>query len=176
MTSSPSLFVFGVGFTALAGRLDPAATAALLNRVFTRFDALCHEHGVEKIKTIGDGYMVACGVPVPEPDHALRVIAFARAALEAITAEPGLQLRVGVHSGPLVAGVLGLHKFSYDLWGDTANLASRMESGGLEGCIQVSEAVREALGDRFVFEARGRVPVKGKGELPVWLLLGEREP
>jgi len=169
------LFSDLVGFTGLAQRLGVARTVDLLDQIVTEFDRLAAAHGVEKIKTIGDGYMAVAGVSRPQADHLLRL---ARMALllpdlvERLSAAHGvdLKIRVGIASGPLMAGVIGTDKFSYDVWGDTVNLASRLESHGLPGEIQVSAAVRGALGDSFVFEPRGPIEVKGVGRLETWLL------
>ena len=169
------LFSDLVGFTGLAQRLGVARTVDLLDQIVTEFDRLAAAHGVEKIKTIGDGYMAVAGVSRPQADHLPRL---ARMALllpdlvERLSAAHGvdLKIRVGIASGPLMAGVIGTDKFSYDVWGDTVNLASRLESHGLPGEIQVSAAVRGALGDSFVFEPRGPIEVKGVGRLETWLL------
>ncbi len=168
-----------VGFTELSKRLGAARTVALLDHIVTEFDRLAARHGVEKIKTIGDGYMAVTGVSVPRSDHLPRL---ARMALglpdlvERLSAAHGvdLRVRVGIAIGPVMAGVIGTDKFSYDVWGDTVNLASRLESHGLPGEIQVSCAVREALGEGFVFEPRGSIEVKGIGRLETWLLKEER--
>jgi adenylate cyclase len=175
------LFSDLVGFTGLAHRLGVARTVALLDEVVTEFDRLAAAHGVEKIKTIGDGYMAVAGVSRPQSDHLTRL---ARMALllpdlvERLSAAHGvdLKIRVGIASGPLMAGVIGTDKFSYDVWGDTVNLASRLESHGLPGEIQVSAAVRGALGDSFVFEPRGPIEVKGVGRLETWLLKKCHDP
>jgi adenylate cyclase len=168
-----------VGFTELSKRLGAARTVALLDHIVTEFDRLAARHGVEKIKTIGDGYMAVTGVSVPRSDH---LPCLARMALglpdlvERLSAAHGvnLRVRVGIAIGPVMAGVIGTDKFSYDVWGDTVNLASRLESHGLPGKIQVSCAVREALGEGFVFEPRGPIEVKGIGRLETWLLKAER--
>jgi adenylate cyclase len=173
------LFSDLVGFTELAQRLGAARTVALLDQVVTEFDRLAAAHGVEKIKTTGDGYMAVAGVSTPQADHLPRL---ARMALrlpnlvERLSATHGvdLKIRVGIAGGPVMAGVIGADKFSYDVWGETVNLGSRLESHGLPGEIQVSDAVREALGDRFVFEPRGAIEVKGVGQLETWLLKEER--
>lgn len=168
-----------VGFTELSKRLGAARTVALLDHIVTEFDRLAARHGVEKIKTIGDGYMAVTGVSVPRSDH---LPCLARMALglpdlvERLSAAHGVDLRVriGIAIGPVMAGVIGTDKFSYDVWGDTVNLASRLESHGLPGEIQVSCAVREALGEGFIFEPRGSIEVKGIGRLETWLLKEER--
>jgi len=173
------LFSDLVGFTGLAQRLGAARTVALLDQVVTEFDRLAAAHGVEKIKTIGDGYMAVAGVSRPQVDHLPRL---ARMALllpdlvERLSAAHGvdLKIRIGIAGGPVMAGVIGADKFSYDVWGETVNLASRLESHGLPGEIQVSGAVRDALGDRFVFVARGPIEVKGIGLMETWLLKEER--
>ena len=173
------LFSDLVGFTELAQRLGAARTVALLDQVVTEFDRLAAAHGVEKIKTTGDGYMAVAGVSQPQADHLPRL---ARMALrlpdlvERLSATHGvdLKIRIGIAGGPVMAGVIGADKFSYDVWGETVNLASRLESHGLPGEIQVSDAVREALGDSFVFEPRGAIEVKGVGQLETWLLKEER--
>jgi class 3 adenylate cyclase len=170
------LFADIVGFTTLAGGLSPEQVVDLLDDLFTRFDALAAEHGVEKIKTIGDCYMAVAGVPEPQPDHAERIADLALAMLSelrTVNDERGsaLELRIGLHTGPLVAGVIGRSKFIYDLWGDAVNLASRLESSGVPGRVQVSGALHAALADRFTFEERGEVELKGKGKLRTWFLL-----
>ena len=172
------LFTDLVGFTELAQRLGVQRTVALLDQIVTAFDRLAAAHGVEKIKTIGDGYMAVAGVSRPQADHLTRL---ARMALllpdlvERLSAAHGvdLKIRAGIASGPLMAGIIGSDKFSYDVWGETVNLASRLESHGLPGEIQVSDAVRAALGDSFVFEPRGEIQVKGVGRLNTWLLKRE---
>jgi adenylate cyclase len=170
------LFADVVDFTALSSRLRPEEVVGLLDELFSEFDDLADRHGVEKIKTIGDCYMVAAGVPRPRPDHAQ---ALARMALEMRDcvrryAGPGredrLELRIGMNSGEVVAGVIGRRRFIYDLWGDAVNIASRMESHGAPGRIQISRATRELLGDEFVCEARGTIEVKGRGEVEAFYL------
>jgi guanylate cyclase len=178
-SSASILFADVVDFTPLAERLPPADVVAVLDHLFSHFDVLAERHGVEKIKTIGDCYMVAAGVPSPRPDHA-RVLALM--ALDMQTAmrsvdevdHLGLELRVGINSGPVVAGVIGRKRFLYDLWGDAVNIASRMESHGTSGRVQISQATKELLGEEFVYEPRGAIPVKGKGEIEAWYLVGRR--
>jgi adenylate cyclase len=169
------LFADVVDFTPLASRLDAREVVGMLDRLFTAFDELVDRYGVEKIKTIGDCYMVAAGVPRPRPDHAH---ALAGLALEmkdcARTCLPGsdLRLRIGISSGPVVAGVIGRRRFLYDLWGDTVNMASRMESHGISDEIQITRPTWELLRDDFVTELMGLVDVKGKGEVETWRLVG----
>ena len=175
------LFADIVGFTPLAERTEPEALVALLDDVFSAFDDQADRLGLEKIKTIGDAYMLAAGVPESRPDH---VEAAARMALAmqqvpawfARTSGVELSMRIGIHTGPVVAGVIGKRKFAYDLWGDTVNTAARMESHGLPGEIHVTEAVVRALEGRpeFEFEPRGEVEVKGKGPMKTWFLRAGR--
>jgi adenylate cyclase len=169
------LFADIVGFTGIAGRIGPEDTVALLNDLFSRFDELAMRHGLEKIKTIGDAYMAVAGAPEPTADHARRAVdmgleMLAIVAAHASEADRRLGLRVGVNSGPVVAGVIGRSRFSYDLWGDTVNVASRMESQGVEGAVQVSEATFRLLGDGFAIEPRGTIDVRGKGPMPTYLI------
>jgi len=173
------LFADLVDFSKWSKEQPPAAVLGLLRDLFGRFDALAGEHGLEKIKTIGDAYMVAGGVPAANPDHCASVASFALAMQDAVadlTALDGspLQLRVGIQTGPLVAGITGRLRSIYDLWGDTVNTASRMESHGAPGRIQVTDTVREALGDAFTFEDRGTLEVKGRGAMRTWWLTGRR--
>ena len=171
------LFADIADFTPHAERSPPEATVALLNELFSQFDTLTEAHGLEKIKTIGDAYMVAGGLPEPTPDHAVAVAELALEMLE-VAARCRLpdggpvRLRVGIDSGPVVAGVIGRRRFSYDLWGDTVNTASRMETTGVPGCIQVTERARRLLGERYVFRERGRIQVKGKGMMLTYFLTG----
>jgi class 3 adenylate cyclase len=164
-----------VGFTQLSSEMPPQDLVNLLNGLFTRFDQAAQELGIEKIKTVGDAYMAVCGLPNPVEDHTERMVRMAIRMVH-ITREHALehrvtmQVRIGINSGPVVAGVIGKSKYIYDLWGDTVNLASRMESTGVPGAIQVTRPVYEALKDKFVFEARGAIEVKGKGQVEAWLL------
>jgi class 3 adenylate cyclase len=164
-----------VGFTQMSSDMPPAEVVTLLNGLFTRFDEAAHDLGIEKIKTVGDAYMAVCGMPVQVPDHAARMVRMAIRMVHitrehAMEHHASMRLRVGINSGPVVAGVIGKSKYIYDLWGDTVNLASRMESGGLPDSIQVTRAVYERLKDDFVFEPRGKIEVKGKGSVEAWLL------
>jgi class 3 adenylate cyclase len=164
-----------VGFTALSSEMPPAEVVTLLNGLFTRFDVAAQELGIEKIKTVGDAYMAVCGLPILVPNHAERMVRMAIRMVH-ITREHAMEhgvsmkLRVGINSGPVVAGVIGKSKYIYDLWGDTVNLASRMESGGIPDSVQVTRPVYEKLKDQFVFEARGEIEVKGKGNVEAWVL------
>lgn len=171
------LFADLVGFSKLSTKIPANRLVNTLNRVFSSFDVLAERHGVEKIKTIGDAYMAAGGLPVPLEDHAQMVARMAIdmvEALDAINRELNLelQLRVGINTGTVIAGVIGKKKFVYDLWGDAVNIASRMESHGVKNRIQVSEETYRRLGNAFVFEERGEIDVKGKGSMRTWLLIG----
>jgi guanylate cyclase len=173
------LFADVVDFTPLSERLPAAEVVGILDHLFSHFDELADRHGLEKIKTIGDCYMVAAGVPAPRPDHARAMAQMALEMTEAMRSEDGvghlgLELRIGINSGPVVAGVIGRKRFLYDLWGDAVNTASRMESSGTPGRIQVTRATYELLEDEFRFEPRGRVEVKGKGEMETWYLVGPK--
>ncbi|BAP54839.1 family 3 adenylate cyclase [Thioploca ingrica] len=169
------LFSDLVGFTELSTTIEPCQLVEKLNQIFLAFDKLTEKHQLEKIKTIGDAYMLVGGLPTPRPDH---VEAVANMALEMLTtinkinqkANAHFQIRIGFHTGPVVAGIIGKNKFNYDLWGDTVNIASRMESQGLSGHVQVSEATYQRLKDKFVFERRGPIEIKGKGTMVTYLL------
>jgi class 3 adenylate cyclase len=171
------LFADVAGFTGMARKAGAAEVITVLDRLFTEFDALADRHGLEKIKTIGDAYMAVAGAPDAREDH---VRAAANMALEMvpagsrIAAEVGwpLEIRVGLHTGPAMAGVIGRRKFAYDLWGDAVNVASRMEAHGVPGRIQVSEAVEVALRGDFLFEERGAIEIRGLGEMRTFFLLG----
>jgi len=170
------LFADLVGFTPMSAELSPTRLVAMLNEVFSAFDALCVRHGVEKIKTIGDAYMAVAGVPMPRTDHAEACADLAlamRAEVTELSARLGrtLDFRIGMHLGPVVAGVIGASKFAYDLWGDTVNTAARMESHGLPGQIQVSEPLALRLRERgYRLTERGPIEIKGKGMIRTWLL------
>lgn len=171
------LFADVVGFTTLTSQVSSVALVRLLDDIFTGFDALAEAQGLEKIKTIGDAYMVVGGLPTPRKDHAEAVAELALNMLAFVekgfgTTPTPIQLRIGLNTGPVVAGIIGRSKFSYDLWGDTVNTASRMESLSLPGRIQVTESVQLRLRTRYAFESRGLLEVKGKGQLPTWFLTG----
>ncbi len=167
------------GFTEHSSGLEPCDLVEFLNRLYTQFDLLVDRHGLEKVKTSGDGYMVVSGVPEPRPDH---LDAIASLALDMVDATSRIRyadgqpvpIRVGLAAGPLVAGVVGSRKFFYDVWGDAVNVASRMESSAATGHIQVPQNVYERLRGDFVFEERGDVEIKGKGVMHTWYLVGHR--
>jgi adenylate cyclase len=171
------LFADLAGFTVRSAHESPAATVAVLNEVFSVFDELVRRYGLEKIRTIGDSYMVAAGAPVARPDHTHAICAMAldlRREVVRLNSSHGwdLSFRIGINCGPAVAGIVGREKFHYDLWGDTVNVASRMESHGIADQIQVTEAVYERTKTEFVFQPRGLVDVKGKGPTLTYLLVG----
>jgi adenylate cyclase len=173
------LFADLVDFTKFSETLKPEILVALLNDIFTRFDSIADHWGLEKIKTIGDSYMAAAGLPIPVGGHPARAANMALDMIEAMhrfNERSGYQLslRIGLATGPVVAGVIGKRKFLYDLWGDAVNTASRMESHSLPGRIQLTEAMRLRLDDSFQLESRGLVDVKGKGVMPTWFLNGRR--
>ena len=174
------LFADIVGFTQISSQYKPEVIVQILNDLFSTFDALVQHHGLEKIKTIGDAYMVVGGAPIPRPDHALAVAEMAFGIKDAVAKynenhRTSYTFRVGINSGPVVAGIIGTKKFSYDLWGDTVNIASRMESHGLPGKIQVSEGTYTMLQDDYVFDDRGEIEIKGKQPMRAYLLKGRRE-
>jgi urea transport system substrate-binding protein len=173
------LFADLVNFTEFSAQIPPTKLVELLNKIFSRFDLLAEKHGLEKIKTIGDAYMVVGGLPTPRPDHADAIADMALEMQREITRFKRLDgepfcLRIGINTGPVVAGVIGAKKFTYDLWGDTVNVASRMESHGAAGRIQVTAATYEYLKEKYLFEQRGATPVKGKGEIITYWLIGTK--
>jgi class 3 adenylate cyclase len=171
------LFADIVGFTPFSSDLPPDQVVELLDLLFGKFDDLCEDRGIEKVKTIGDAYMAVAGIPRPDPDHAASIVELAFDMQRAATAiaplwPTDLMLRIGIASGPVVAGVIGRKRFAYDLWGDTVNTASRMESHGLPNRIQVSEPTYELLKDRYPFGDPNEMDIKGKGAMPTYFLLG----
>ena len=173
------LFADVVGFTSLSARLESRQVVAMLNELFSRFDGIVARHGLEKIKTIGDCYMAAGGIPHAIPEHLARIAEAALQMLDEATqvrAPDGskLSIRIGIHAGPVCAGVIGETKFIFDVWGDTVNMASRMESHGAAGRIQVTEAVRAALHDKYEFAGPRTVEVKGKGPSQTWYLCNRK--
>ena len=173
------LFADLVDFTKFSARRSAKELVEFLNVIFSKFDQLAELHGLEKIKTIGDAYMVVAGLPTPRKDHADAIAQMAldmQQAIFKVNAEMGeaFRLRIGINSGPVVAGVIGLKKFSYDLWGDTVNTASRMESQGIPGAIQVTASTYERLRDKYLFEKQGLIRVKGKGKMITYLLRGRK--
>jgi len=174
------MFADIVGFTELSSRISATAVVKVLNDIFSAFDHLADRHGLEKIKTIGDAYMVVGGLPTPRVDHAEAVANMAIDMLHEIRllsleySEP-FSIRIGISTGPVVAGVIGLKKFIYDLWGDTVNIASRMESHGITGCIQVTAETYEILKDKYTFQRRGAIQIKGKGYMVTYLLTGKKD-
>jgi adenylate cyclase len=173
------LFADIVGFTPFSAHLPPAELLVLLNDIFCMFDRLVVQHGLEKIKTIGDAYMAVGGLPTPRPDHAEAVADVALAMQRDIAEfnaahDSSFSMRIGINSGPVVAGVIGTTKFSYDLWGDTVNVASRMESHSIAGKVQVTQATCARLQDKYLLEERGMLNVKGKGDMLTYFLIGKR--
>ena len=174
------LFADISGFTAIAKEQGAEIIVRLLDTIFRKFDDIAHEHALEKIKTIGDCYMAAAGLPLPQVDHIDRAVIAGLDMIKTlgnIRSELGfpINVRSGVHTGPLVAGVIGSKKYSYDVWGDTVNVASRMESHGVVGKLQVSDDVRRAIGRRFKLEDRGVLEVKNRGPMRTWLVHGIAE-
>ncbi|MFB8795316.1 MAG: adenylate/guanylate cyclase domain-containing protein [Microcoleus sp.] len=174
------LFADLVNFTQFSTTMSATKLVYLLNEIFSTFDSLTQKHGLEKIKTIGDAYMVAGGIPIQRPDHAEAIAEMALDMLAAIKElnvklNANFDLRIGINSGPVVAGVIGTKKFSYDLWGNAVNTASRMESHGIAGRIQVSIYTYNLLQDQYEFEERGLIEIKGKGQMQTYLLLGRKK-
>jgi len=174
------LFSDLVGFTELSARLSPSELVKLLDELFTQFDSLAEARGLEKIKTIGDSYLVVAGLPLPRADHAEAIADMALEMTETLRrydltmhGEAALQMRIGINSGSAIAGVIGRRKFIYDLWGDTVNTASRMESHGMPGRIQITEATHRLLGSAYISEPRGMVTIKGKGPMSTYWLLSK---
>ena len=174
------LFADIVGFTPLSTQLNPVEMIGLLNKIYSKFDSFCEKHQAEKIRTIGDNYMVAAGVPESSKDHARNMAKMAlemQAYANELPAQDGhtIQFRIGIHSGPVIAGIVGKKKFQYDIWGDAVNTASRMESHGEAGKIQVSQILYDLLKDEFILEPRGTIDIKGKGPMKTWFLSGRNE-
>jgi len=179
-SSASILFADVTDFTPLANNLPPTRVVEMLDRLFGHFDALMERYDLEKIKTIGDCYMAAAGIPLPREDHARALANVGLDMLEAVSAngamaDLGLGLRIGINSGPVVAGVIGRKRFLYDLWGDAVNIAGRMQTQGTPGRIQVTRSTYELLKDEFVLEPRGTIEIKGKGDMETWYLNGRRE-
>jgi class 3 adenylate cyclase len=173
--SASVLFADVVDFTPMSAGMSAGDLVTLLNDIFTTFDAFVEELGLEKIKTVGDEYMVASGVPVPRRDHAEAVADLALRLRDHVASKKfegrTIRLRIGINSGPVVAGIIGTHKFAYDLWGDVVNTASRMQSEGVPGSIQISRSTFSLIENRFVCQRRGLIPVKGKGEMDTYILV-----
>jgi len=173
------LFADIVGFTSMTSKISPESLVSMLNNIFSKLDDLAQQYGLEKIKTIGDCYMVASGLPEKNADHAIHITNFALDMLDVMTImnigkdEP-IILRIGINSGPVVAGVIGKKKFIYDLWGDTVNVASRMEANGIAGQIQITEATFNLVSDHFEIIKRGEINIKGKGMLPTYMVSGRK--
>jgi guanylate cyclase len=175
------LFADAVGFTLLSEELEPEAIVGMLNEIYTHFDELVRRYQVEKIRTIGDNYMVVAGAPSRRPDHATVLATMALDMVSytedlAASTEPHLRFRIGISSGPVVAGVIGTTKFQYDVWGDAVNTASRMESHGVPGRVQIGPATHALVKDHFRVEPRGSIEIKGKGTIETWLLDGVARP
>ena len=179
-SSASILFADIANFTPMSANLKPAELVGMLDQLFGQFDTLVERYGLEKIKTIGDAYMAAAGIPVQREDHARALACLALDMLAVVQSggpmgDRGLEIRIGLNSGPVVAGVIGRKRFLYDLWGDAVNIAGRMQSHGTPGRIQVTRATYELLKDEFVLEPRGTIEVRGKGEMETWYLIGLRE-
>ena len=173
------MFADIAGYTKWASDTTPTDLVRFLDTLYTDLDALVDKHGLEKVKTSGDSYMVVSGVPEPRPDHVQAIACLALDMADAVAdlKDPqgrDVPLRIGLASGPVVAGVVGARKFFYDVWGDAVNVASRMESTDVEGRIQVPQSVYERLKDEYVLEERGLVEIKGKGPMHTWYLVGRR--
>jgi class 3 adenylate cyclase len=173
------LFSDLVGFTELSTGISASTLVKKLNRIFIAFDRLTEKYGLEKIKTIGDAYMLVGGAPTPRPDHAEAVANLALEMLKTLDElnkgmHDNFKIRIGIHTGPIVAGVIGEHKFNYDLWGDTVNIASRMESQGIPDGIQLSETTYQRIKNKFICEQRGPIDVKGKGKMVTYLLMNRK--
>ncbi|MGD2048641.1 MAG: adenylate/guanylate cyclase domain-containing protein [Chloroflexota bacterium] len=181
LDSASVLFADIVGSTPLIAGMQPDEAVEWLNDLFSRFDRLVDKHRLEKIRTIGDGYMVASGAPVPRTDHAQAISLLGLEMCQEVATMPArnghkINIRVGVNSGPMVAGVIGETKFHYDLWGDTVNTASRMESHGEPGRVQVTTQTYTLLKEEFDLEPRGAIQIRGKGEMETWFVVGKKEP
>jgi class 3 adenylate cyclase len=169
-----------VKFTEFAASVSANELVYMLNEIFSEFDRLAEYYGLEKIKTIGDSYMVVGGLPIPRDDHAEAIAEMSLAMQESIgkflrpNGQP-FQLRIGIHSGQAVAGVIGKKKFIYDIWGDTVNIASRMESSGIADCIQVTQATYRLLNNKYLLAPRNEIMIKGKGKIKTYLLTGKKE-
>ena len=177
--SASVMFADIVGFTPLTAQMSPKGMVLLLNEIYSHFDTLVEKYGVEKIRTIGDNYMVASGVPRPKADHAQALANMALDMQDYVgTLQPlngkSLNFRIGINSGPLVAGVIGNKKFSYDVWGDAVNIASRMESQGEPGKIQITKSTLDLLAGQFVCHLRGSIMIRGKGEMETWFLTARK--
>jgi class 3 adenylate cyclase len=173
--SATVLFADVVDFTPFAASKEPGEVVGFLNEVFSRFDALVEDKGLEKIKTVGDAYMVAAGLPMPRADH-LQAMADLALEMRGVASALGVKMRIGLHCGPVIAGVIGTKKYLYDLWGDTVNTASRMESHGVPGEIQMTQATADALGKDYEVAERGEIPVKGMGVAKTYLLVRKKAP
>ena len=173
--SATILFSDEVGFTSMTKEMQPERLVRMINQLFSEFDNLCEYHGIEKIKTIGDAYMAVCGVPSAVENHAEQASRMALDMLRVHTdmmqsQDINLRIRIGLHSGPVVAGVIGSKKYAYDLWGDAVNVASRMESTSMPDCVQISEATKNLLPEHFQVESRGSVEIKGRGKMDTYFL------
>ncbi len=173
------LFADLVDFTRIAAFVKPIELVNLLNQIFSEFDELADQYGVEKIKTIGDEYMVVAGVPIPQENGAEAMAQMALAMAKVVNNYPGLdnlplKIRIGINTGKVIAGVIGLRRFSYDLWGDAVNIASRMESSGIAGKIQVTVSTYQKLKDNYILEPRGKIAIKGKGNMMTYWLVGKK--